>query len=68
MAEPVDVDVDTIIERLLEGENILFEHAVQSHYARRMFAHYLRSVFHHPCQNVKLRQNFKQPVALLLML
>jgi hypothetical protein len=23
MAEPVDVDVDTIIERLLEGENII---------------------------------------------
>jgi hypothetical protein len=68
MAEPVDVDVDTIIERLLEGENILFEHAVQSHYARRMFAHYLRIRLSSSLPECEATPNFKQPVALLLML
>lgn len=68
MAEPVDVDVDTIIERLLEGENIILN--TQFNLTMRVACLPITwgSVFHHPPQNVKLRQNFTQPVALLLML
>jgi hypothetical protein len=53
---------------LLEGENIILN--TQFNLTMRVACLPITwgSVFHHPPQNVKLRQNFTQPVALLLML